>query len=559
MFSSRFRRAICALGVVGVFAVFAAPAPARDAYVANNGDGTVSVLNLSTNAPAGTIPVGRGPVDVAITPNGAFAYVTNENDDTVSVISTASKSVIATVPLAAGARPRGIAISPDGLTAWVANGGDYTVSVIFTDTNTLSGVPIMLPVDARPDGIAISPDGAFAYVAQQANDVSIINTATRAIVGRVADTDMPSRVAIGPRGGRAFVTDSASGNVTAFNPGNGIVVGGPIPIGDEPSGIAVAPSGVFAYAAAMRAGTITPIATSTNAPSPPIAGFNAPAGIAIAPDGAQGYVANSLGNNVSFFNTSTNSVGGSIAAGIAPTGIAIVPDQGPSAAFLVTPQRRLARRRLNFLAGASGDPDGTVANYAWDWGDGKAAQGSQTRRWHRYVSPGVYTVTLTVTDNEGCSSEVVFTGQTASCNGTPAAVATRTITVIDPNGPVLRLKGGRRQRVRGRINVFARCPREPCAVRARGVLVAKFVRPDGIERRTKRRLVPSRVSTAAPAWRKLGLKVRRGVRRAAIRALRLGGKVTAKLTVIARDVTGQRTLRTRTVKLVFPRARRNRR
>jgi YVTN family beta-propeller protein len=492
---------------------------------------------------------------VAITPDGAFAYVTNSGSDSVSVISTASNSVVATVPLAVGSIPRGIAISPDGQTAWVANSGDDTVSVIFTAANAISGGPIALPVGADPDGIAISPDGTAAYVAQQGNDVAIINTATRAIVDSVPDTMGPSRIAIGPRGGRAFVTDNRVGStsVTAFNPANGDVIGAPIPVGARPSGIAIAPSGVFAYVAAQDAGTVTPIATSTNAPSPAIGGFNSPAGVAIAPDGTQGYVTNSGAGNVSAFSTSTNAVTGAIGTGATPTGLAIVPNQGPTASFLVTPQRRLARRRLTFQAGASSDPDGTIANYAWDWGDGKRAQGPQTRRTHRYTKPGTYTATLTVTDNEGCSNELVFTGQTASCNGSPSAVASMTIAVLDPDGPGLRLAGARRQRVRGHVNVFALCPREACAVRAGGVVVTETERRGRVVR-SKRRLIPSRVSLAAGAWSKLGPRLRAGVRRAAARALRSGGKATAKLTVIAQDATGQRTVRRRTVKLFVPRA-----
>jgi YVTN family beta-propeller protein len=491
---------------------------------------------------------------VAITPDGAFAYATNETDETVSVIATASNSVVATIPLAIGSRPRGIAISPDGQTVWVANSGDGTASVIFTATNTLSGGPIVLPggVGSRPDGIAISPDGGSVFVAQNANDVAILSAATRLPTGTVVDTSAPSRIAIGPRGGRAFVTDSGSTSVTAFNPANGAVIGGPIPVGATPSGIAIAPSGVFAYAGALGAGTVTPIATSTNAVSSAIGGFNAPAGVAITPDGTQGYVTNSGSGNASVFSTASNSVTSTIATGAGPTGLAIVPNQGPTASFLVTPQRRFAKRRLTFQAGASRDSDGTVVTYAWDWGDGKRAQGPQTRRTHTYRRPGTYTATLTVTDNEGCSNELVFTGQTASCNGTPAAVASTTINVLDPNGPALRLAGARRQRLRGRINIFALCPREACAVRARGVVVTQMERQGRIVR-SKRQLDPSRVSLAAGAWSKLNPRLRRGIRLAAARALRSGGKATANLTVVAQDSTGQRTTRRRTVKLFVPR------
>jgi PKD repeat protein len=51
---------------------------------------------------------------------------------------------------------------------------------------------------------------------------------------------------------------------------------------------------------------------------------------------------------------------------------------------------------------ASSDPNGTVASYAWNWGDSTAA-GSGATATHTYAAAGTYTVTLTVTDNEGAT------------------------------------------------------------------------------------------------------------------------------------------------------------
>ena len=111
--------------------MFVAPAGARNAYVANNGDGTVSVLNLSTGAPPrGLIPVESGPVDVAITPDGAFAYVTNSGSDSVSVISTASNSVVATISLAVGLDRRASRSLLTGRRLGLPTAADDTVSVI---------------------------------------------------------------------------------------------------------------------------------------------------------------------------------------------------------------------------------------------------------------------------------------------------------------------------------------------------------------------------------------------------------------------------------------------
>jgi YVTN family beta-propeller protein len=46
---------------------------------------------------AATIPVGRVPVDVSISPDGSTAYVPNSGSNSVSVINTGTNAVSATV------------------------------------------------------------------------------------------------------------------------------------------------------------------------------------------------------------------------------------------------------------------------------------------------------------------------------------------------------------------------------------------------------------------------------------------------------------------------------
>jgi PKD repeat protein len=54
---------------------------------------------------------------------------------------------------------------------------------------------------------------------------------------------------------------------------------------------------------------------------------------------------------------------------------------------------------IGFDGTASSDADGTIASYSWDFGDGGVASGPSPT--HSYSVDGSFTVTLTVTDNDG--------------------------------------------------------------------------------------------------------------------------------------------------------------
>jgi subtilisin family serine protease len=51
----------------------------------------------------------------------------------------------------------------------------------------------------------------------------------------------------------------------------------------------------------------------------------------------------------------------------------------------------------------SSDPDGAIASFQWSFGDGSTATGATVS--HTYAAAGVYTATLTVTDNKGATAQ----------------------------------------------------------------------------------------------------------------------------------------------------------
>ncbi|QIS38504.1 PKD domain-containing protein [Clavibacter capsici] len=82
---------------------------------------------------------------------------------------------------------------------------------------------------------------------------------------------------------------------------------------------------------------------------------------------------------------------------------------------------------------ASTDADGTVASYAWDFGDGSTGTGPTPT--HAYAAGGTYTVTLTVTDDKGltgtASTQVQVTAPPV--NREPVAVIASTTTDLVAN------------------------------------------------------------------------------------------------------------------------------
>ena len=183
------------------------------------------------------LPTGRGPHEVAVSPDGRFAYVSNfgrysvypagdtqhdKASNSITVIDLADRKVKATFDLGTHTGPHGMIVSHDGKLVWVTTETPQAVLELdsatgkiqhvwnttqershmivatpketkFYVTNTVSGTVSMIDrstgevkvISTGPgtEGIAISPDGKEVWAASRTDaKISIISTATDTIV-----------------------------------------------------------------------------------------------------------------------------------------------------------------------------------------------------------------------------------------------------------------------------------------------------------------------------------------------------------------------------------------
>jgi sugar lactone lactonase YvrE len=473
-------------------------------------------------------PVGSGsvPAGITVTADGGFLYATNSGDNSISgytVAADGSLTALPGFPIPAGATPLGIASTPDAGNLYVTNSGDSTVSGYdIAADGTLTELPDSpFAVDPDPRGISITPDGRFLYTVSNSADTlwafAIEPDGDLALVSGspwITGTGGATGTAISPDGKNLFISGgTVSGMVdsTAISSDGTI---GPHKLaftGQEPNAVVAHPNGTNVYAVADVPNQLFSYSYGTS-------------GI-LSPLGAPGALPN--GDQVL-------------------QGAVVTPNQPPVAAFSLgtTPADVVA----TFNANATKDPDGSVVSYVWDFGDGKTATTAIPTVTHKYAVNGTYDVKLTVTDDEGCSTARVYTGQTALCNGSGVATVTKSIDTQPGKkpdnrvkNPTLDVKLNQRQK-RHKIKVVAKVGAGENA----NIKLSGFIKKAG----TKISLGKQSVGVRGTARKQVTLTVKRekGTKRA-LALLRKAGALRATIKAKCRDDARNKAQQTRNTTL----------
>src|SRR5439155_8961060 len=244
----------CLLPLLLIVCAFASSALAHSLFVVARLSDAVAVIDDSTDQIITTVPVGRGPVRITMSPDRLKAYVSNGTAATVSVLDTVALTTTATIRLAAKSRPQESAVTPDGGRLFVIHQSTPTVTVIDTATNLI--ITNVFIGGHQAKDILFTLDGRFAYVANYSQGTgNVIDTATYQVT-TIPTAAGSRRLAISPAGDRVFVTNFLAASVSVIDTGTQQVIA-TIPVGNKPRGIAITPSGDAIYVGNMRDGTVS--------------------------------------------------------------------------------------------------------------------------------------------------------------------------------------------------------------------------------------------------------------------------------------------------------------
>ncbi|PKL99087.1 MAG: hypothetical protein CVV19_08985 [Gammaproteobacteria bacterium HGW-Gammaproteobacteria-9] len=291
-------RTALATAIALAFSLAAGSAAAATAYVSNEKDDSISVIDLDKMETVETLQVGMRPRGLTLSHDNKLLYICASDSDTVQVMDLATRQIIKTVvdvdkeevlaQIDVGVEPEGMAVSPDG--KWAVNTSETTNMLHWIDTSTnelvdntlvdqrprhveftkdskqlwasaeIGGTVSVVDVDKReilktltfkikgvhpdkvqPVGIKLSSDGKYAFVALgPANHIAVVDAKTYEVLDYLLVGRRVWHMAFNPDESLLLTTNGVSGDVSVIDVAK-LKVTKSIKVGRYPWGVVVTP------------------------------------------------------------------------------------------------------------------------------------------------------------------------------------------------------------------------------------------------------------------------------------------------------------------------------
>jgi YVTN family beta-propeller protein len=321
-------------------------------FVTNEKSGDVTVIDGADLQVAATIPVGKRPRGIHVSPDGKTVYVAlsgtpiegppqidahgnpifekkkgddddgnaDKSADGIGVLDVRARKL--TGKLNAGSDPEEFALSKDGRQIYISNEDTKTASVI---SIALGKVQHIIPVGQEPEGVTTTPDGKQFYVTCEAGgDIYVVDAHSYSAATHFKVNGRPRSVAFLSAGGIGFIPSESAGELNIIDSVNAKVLKTiTLPAGSRPMRVKLSPDEKRLYVSNGRAGTVSVFDSHSYELLDTIKVGARPWGIGISPDGKFLFAANGPSNDVSVVDLKTNKEVSRVKAGLSPWGIAI--------------------------------------------------------------------------------------------------------------------------------------------------------------------------------------------------------------------------------------------
>lgn len=210
------------------------------------------------------IPIGRGPILLAINGDGTRLYAAANNG--LHVIDTGQRQVVASLSTPANAA--GLTLSPDGRRGFVSNLFSAHLAVVDTSGPTLESPIDLLGGPTRPayGRIAASRDGATAYVLDTVGQRLLAVDVQQRSLSPYQLGMTPRDIALSPDGRWAYICGCKNfctpGNVQTFDTQQS-TFGTELEVGPNPYRIVFSPDGKTVYTSNLGDGSVSVVDVET--------------------------------------------------------------------------------------------------------------------------------------------------------------------------------------------------------------------------------------------------------------------------------------------------------
>lgn len=181
---------------------------------------TIDVENLTSGD---AIPVGQNPVAIVISPDGKFTYVANNGSGTVSVVDVDPNSTdfeTNVEDINVGSFPIDLAIHPDGDRLFVVNSGSNDISIIDTDefSETFHAVigNVGTGSSSTPRTVTVTPDGTKLYIGTDEN-IQILSVVDFGVIGNIGTGNTGTKSLTVTPDGAKLVALTVDGQIVIYD------------------------------------------------------------------------------------------------------------------------------------------------------------------------------------------------------------------------------------------------------------------------------------------------------------------------------------------------------